>query len=247
MATESGPGDCLTCGRTIDESRALETNYLHGEFGKPGGPQEWFACGGCLSVFRITWEPIRGIGNDSWAMFPTNEILIPGAAVAHVIERLQTTIAEGESARALAELSGTAESWRLMEIPEVIAAAWPAFRGRAITTTHLAFPVTSMKYADPIGGEWCIPYPIVRLRDETPEIVERLLREPDVNGFRKPKRHRGSANASALMTLGTRVLLAGSSGPLVHVRPASPMWEHSGELSHFEVTLERLALDPASP
>lgn len=240
-------GNCLTCGRQIDDKRAVRTNYLFDEAGKPGGPQDWYACGGCLTVFRITWEAIKSLGDDGWAMFPADEILVTGAAVAHVIERLRERIAAGEPARALEELNAAPEGWRLVEHPEVVAAAWPAFGGRAITTTHLTFHVTTVSYAHPVGGEWRVGYPVVALHDGAPEVVERLLREPYADGIRKPKREGLGVNSSALMTGGTRVVVVGSGGPFVHVLPAKPLWENSGTLEHFQVLLERIALDPDAP
>lgn len=242
---------CLTCGLAIDESRALETNYLHGEFGKPGGPQDWFACAGCLTAFRITWEPIPGIGDDSWGMFPTPEVLVPGSSVARTIERLRTATAAGDARRALEDLRAAPESPRLMQIPEVVEAAWAAFGGRAVTATNLAFAITKLpknysQYNSPLLMEYRVSEPVVELR--VPEATELplLLAAPDEAGFRRPD-WRSTTNMSALVMQGTPLSVIGSDGPFVQVKPVLPLWKDHGDFDHFRVRLERLTIDPLSP
>ena len=225
------PAPCPTCGEAIDESRCVETNYLHGTPGQPGGPVDWYPCGGCLSAFAIEWIPSPGIGGDSWQMSAKPTIFVPGSAVARTIERLGETIASGESKRALADLHAAPEAKRLVRIPEVVEAAWPAFGGRAVPARHLT---------------WFIGDSIRELHDPEPKSLPLLLREPDLNGIRKPFRE-SYLGYTALVTEATKLLVLGRAGPWIKVKPAAPFWDECGKLDHLKVTLERLAADPTSP
>ena len=249
---------CPTCARSFDATRAVETNYLHASTPSAGSAYElvdWYPCAGCLSVLAIEWLPVRSIGDDAWAMFPTTKreatpVLIPGSAIAALIESLRARISASDSAGALADLRAEREAKRLMRIPEIVEAAWPAFGGRAISAIDLQFRVTRRSKNHERGSSlrdaWRVSEPAAELTPPDPEHERILASFPKNVGLAMPPL-RSEEYGTAFATHGTKLLVVGSGGPYVHALTPSPDWNASVELDHFKVTLDRLALDPDAP
>ena len=244
---------CPTCARGFDVARSVETNYLYAGAPDAGSSYElvdWYPCAGCLAVLAVEWLPIRSIGDDAWAMFPTGTVLLAGAAVASVVDRLRTRIATGDPLAALADLRAERESKRLMRIPEIVEAAWPAFGGRAIAAVDLQFRVTRRSKNHDRGSSlrdtWRVSEPEAELTPPDPEHAKILASFPKNVGLAMPPLRRDEYG-TAFTTRGTKLLVVGSRGPYVHAITPSPDWNASVELDHFQVTLDRLEADPDAP
>ena len=211
--------------------------------GEPGGPADWYACGGCLSVIAVEWIAVRSIGDDGWGMSSTGAVRLPGAAVTPVIERLRERLASGESQRGLEELYAHANAAWLTKHPEVLLAAVPLFRGHALASRHLSLSVTRMSTGfagDPLLPHWRVNTWLHApdVDDAAPTLIRMLGTAEEIV---LPAIDR-STNDTALLRQGAHLEVRGADGPYVCIRPAAT-WEGAA-LTHLKALLEQVTLDP---